>query len=112
MTTCFRTDGNLQCFGYKRNPRNKTYSGEFSLKETEDKFEIWSLRVMERYRRKGYGTQMLSEFISQFHFKKPLVLYVYKANKIAIKLYEKVGFTIIGECSFEPNAYEMQFMKE
>lgn len=112
MTTCYATSDGCQHFGYKRNPRNKTYSGMFDLMETKNNFEIWSLWVLERYRHKGYGTKMLSEFISQFHFKKPLVLYVYKANEIAIKLYKKVGFVITGDCWFCSYAYEMQFVKE
>lgn len=109
MTECYGNYGYKQCFGYKRNPKGKIYTGQFVLIDAGSKFEIWSLKIMERYRNKGYGTQMLTEFISQFSFEKPLVLYVWKTNEIAIKLYEKVGFKIIGECKFAPYAYEMQY---
>ena len=109
MTECYDINGYIRSFGYKRNPKGKIYTGQFDLYDRDDKFEIWSLEVMKRFRNKGYGTQMLTEFISQFSFEKPLVLYVYKTNEIAIRLYEKVGFKIIGECKFAPYAYEMQY---
>ena len=107
MTECFMAYSNVQTFGFKRNPLGKRYTAKFDLVERDDKFEIWSLGVMERYRRKGYATQMLTEFLSQFSSEKPLYLYVYTANKIAIHLYEKVGFTIVGD--YGKGAYTMQF---
>lgn len=112
MTECYCTDGRIQSFGYKRNPKGKTYTGQFDLVDKDNRFEIWSLYVKERYQNKGYGTRMLTEFLSQFKSDKPLFLYVYKTNKIAIRLYEKVGFTIIGECSFAPYAYTMQYNRK
>ena len=111
MTECYNSYGSTKFFGYKRNPKGKTYTGRFDLRDRGDKFEIWNLEVVERYRNKGYGTRMLTEFLSQFSSDKPLVLYVYKSNDIAIRLYEKVGFKIIGECSFTKYAYEMQHTK-
>ncbi len=96
-------------FGYKRKPTNKTYPAGFVLKEMEGRFEIWDLRVVERYRNKGYATRMLTEFLSTFQCTKPLVLYVRKVNEIAIHLYEKVGFVITGECDFNKNAYTMLY---
>lgn len=111
MTECYEDCGSAKLFGYKRNPKGKIYTGQFTLREKEDKFEIWDLSVLLRYRNKGYGTQMLTEFISQFNFEKPLFLYVRKVNEIAIRLYEKVGFKIVGECSFASYAYTMQFNK-
>ena len=107
MTTCILEKGNVKYFDYKRNSRGKRQLGGFVLVEKEDKFEIWNLGIGEQYQRKGYATRMLKEFIAQFKANKPLVLYVYKSNKIAIHLYEKVGFEIIGKCNFEPGAYEM-----
>ena len=110
MTTCYETCGYAKIFGYKRNPANKTYSGRFELYEFHNRFEIWALGVAERYRRKGYATQMLMEFLSQFSFEKPLFLYVYKSNEIAIRLYEKVGFSIVGD--YGKDAYTMQYNAE
>lgn len=109
MTECYEHTARIQSFGYKRNHQIKNYQGWFELVDAGNKFEIWSLQIRERYRNKGYGTRMLTEFISQFSFEKPLVLYVHKTNEIAIRLYEKVGFKIIGECKFAPYAYEMQY---
>ena len=111
MTECFQDYGHSKLFGYKRNANGRHYLGRFTLKETDDKFEIWALGVAEEYRHKGYATHMLTEFLSQFKSEKPLVLYVYKANKIAIRLYKKVGFTIVGQCYFTSKAYTMQYMK-
>ena len=95
---------------YKRKESNKTYAGQFDLNDNGDRYEIWSLSIKPRYKNKGYATQMLTEFISQFKFDKPLVLYVYKWNEIAIRLYEKVGFIIIGEYA-DGEAYKMQFVE-
>ena len=109
MTTCCIRKGNVQYFQYKQNSSDKNCVGMFQLVEKDDKFEIWALGVQQQYRRKGYATQMLLEFISQFNFNKPLSLYVLKGNKIAIRLYEKVGFAIIGDYERSKGAYEMQF---
>lgn len=94
---------------YKRKANNKTYAGHFDLNDKGDRYEIWSLEVSPRYRNKGYATQMLTEFISQFKFDKPLILYVYKWNEIAIRLYESVGFVITGEYA-DGEAYKMQLI--
>lgn len=109
MTECYLQNDNVQTFGFKRNPLGKIHTGRFDLIERDDKFEIWSLSVVERYRRKGYATQMLREFLSQFKSSKPLSLYVVKTNEIAIRLYEKVGFSIVGDYKYGSYAYEMQF---
>lgn len=111
MTECYNINGHIQSFGYKRNPKGKIYTGQFDLYDRNDKFEIWSLKVSARFRNKGYGTQMLTEFLSQFKSEKPLVLYVHKTNDIAIHLYEKVGFVITGDCPFTITAYTMQYNK-
>ena len=109
MTKCIYTGFKRQTFGYKRNENNKTYAGKFDVRECADKFEIWSLKIFPRYRNKGYATCMLTEFLQQFKSEKPLVLYVYKRNEIAIKLYKKVGFVIIDD--YGADAYTMQYMK-
>jgi ribosomal protein S18 acetylase RimI-like enzyme len=87
--------------------RRRIYGG-FVLYEQYDKYEIWALGIIGEQRNKGYGTQMLTEFLEQFNADKPLFLYVYKTNKIAIRLYEKVGFKIVGD--YFPGAYAMQYM--
>lgn len=109
MTECFQDYGNAKLFGYKQNANEQRYLGQFTLKETDDKFEIWSLGVVGEYRRKGYATRMLTEFLSRFKSEKPLVLYVYKSHKVAIHLYEKVGFAIVGERNSDSDIYIMQW---
>lgn len=109
MTTCYAQNKNIQHFEYKQNASDKDWQGKFNLVEKDNKFEIWALGVPLKYRRKGYATQMLLEFISQFNFSKPLSLYVLKGNKIAIHLYQKVGFVIVGDYERDKCAYEMQF---
>lgn len=110
MLDCYGT-GVCRTFAYKRNSFSKIYSGSFDLRDHGNKYVIWSLRVDPRYRRKGHATRMLTEFIAKFAFDKPLFLYVYKTNEIAIRLYEKVGFVICGEYPYGNYAWEMQYMK-
>ena len=110
MLECMETGRKTKSFGFKQDTSETTYIGQFALHEKEDKFEIWCLGIMGKYRQKGYATQMLKEFLAQFKHDKPLALYVFKTNEIAIHLYEKVGFQIVSECSFEPAAYEMQYI--
>ena len=109
MTECYHNSGWKKSFGFKHNPKGKRYIGQFDLFEHGDRFEIWSLGIRERYQNKGYGTQMLTEFLAQFKSDKPLYLYVYKTNEIAIKLYEKVGFVIVDDYPYGSYAYTMQY---
>lgn len=108
MVECLGDWYTSKYFGYKRSNRGKKYIGHFSVKELHDRYEIWGLSIQGAYRNKGYGTRMLKEFLSQFKSDKPLVLYVYKTNEPAIKLYQKVGFTITGDCYFTSDAYKME----
>lgn len=86
---------------------NEDYVSCFSLRNYEDRCEIWSLMTRQIYRHRGYAERMLHEFIEQFDFSKPLVLYVQRENNVAIHLYEKVGFKITG--NYTNYAYEMRY---
>ena len=101
----------LQAVLFKSKPNETINIGKFDLHTCDDRYEIWSLGIIGEHRRKGYATQMLTEFIQQFQHDKPLVLYVYKTNEAAINLYKKVGFEIVGEWSHQPNAYIMQYVQ-
>lgn len=97
--------------------------GYFILKDTEtqrhlgkcevdlydDKIEIWGVRVYEEFQRKGYATIMLKRIIKKYKNDKiPLLLYVHKENIIAIHLYEKLGFEIVGKYLIG-DAWTMQY---
>lgn len=112
MTECCYTNKHLRHFGYKSNKLNKTYAGSFDLVDHDDYCVICSLKVYPRYRNKGYATRMLTEFLQQFNSNKPLYLYVYKTNEIAIRLYKKVGFVIVGEWEYNRAVYKMQYVKQ
>lgn len=101
--------GRTACYDYKLKPNSKTIIGIFDLIDYGSHYEIWSLRIHDRYHNKGYGTQMLREFLAEFKHDKPLTLYVYKTNAVAIHLYEKVGFVICGEYPYGDYAWEMKY---
>ena len=99
---------NKKIYNFRPNHDRRRNFGEFQVWDRYDRNEIWSLKIIEPERGKGYGTQMLSEFLQQWKSDKPLYLYVNKANEIAIRLYEKVGFIIVGD--YSRGAYAMQYM--
>ena len=51
---------------------------------------------------------LIQEYKEQMNHK-PLVLYVHCINEIAIHLYEKCGFVIVGDYLSKGYAYEMQY---
>ena len=61
-----------------------------------DFYEIWSVTTFEGFKRQGYATTMLKRIIKKLK-DRPIRLYVYKDNKVAIHLYENLGFKIIEE---------------
>lgn len=111
MTKIYGT-GRCRKVMYFQSETDKTIASSFELWECKDTFEIWCLGTLTSYMRKGCATKMLCEFLAQFDFSKPLRLYVLKRNKIAIHLYEKVGFKIIGDKPDDCNAYMMQYFRE
>lgn len=95
-------------YQFRPNHDRRRIYGRFELWERRSKYEIWALSIIEEQRNRGYGTQMLTEFLEQFKADKPLFLYVHKTNEAAMKLYKKVGFEIVGD--YSPYAYAMQYM--
>ena len=55
-------------------------------------FNIVSFGVLEDYKRKGIGEQLVKELISKTEDVKSIFLQVRISNEPAIKLYEKLGF--------------------
>jgi ribosomal protein S18 acetylase RimI-like enzyme len=99
--------GNRKSYNFKPNASCSIY-GKFELVEKQDRYEIWSLGIFGAYRGRGYGTQMLTEFLRQFDNRKPLFLYVLKTNEVALRLYQNVGFDIVG-CTGD-SIYIMQYI--
>ena len=64
-----------------------------------DDCNIWSVKTIEEYRRKGYCYELLKFVLS---CNNEWFLFVYPDNESAIQLYKKLGFTFI---EHEPNDY-------
>lgn len=78
------------------------YSGEtpvayFSLREEETQAELDDLYVLEGYRNRGFGSEILEYCITKIE--KPIYLFVFAANQGAIRLYERFGFVKTQEVS-------------
>lgn len=58
----------------------------------EGTYEIDDLYVLQPYRNQGIGTQVIIDCIQQVQ--EPVMLYVFKKNTAAIRLYERLGFRI------------------
>ena len=60
-------------------------------------FYLWSFGIYEVHdRMNGYGQKMLKEALTLANGH-PVILYVHKKNPVAIHVYEKAGFRIVGE---------------
>ncbi|KAF4711201.1 hypothetical protein FOZ62_018901 [Perkinsus olseni] len=64
---------------------------------------IMQVQVREDWRNKKVGSMMLPKALEHIHWNWPSAVGVHltvkRANKYAIKLYEKFNFTHVGECS-------------
>lgn len=90
---------------------DKKALGSFDLYERKnngnDRMELWSFGIIgSKNRGKGYGQRMLQEAIAMADGK-PIRLYVHKTNVIAIHIYQKSGFRIVGKYMGE-EAWVMQ----
>ena len=101
--------GHVRGYQFRPNHDRRKIFGRFDLRSYADRYEIWSLSIIGEQRNKGYGKQMLTEFLQQFKADKPLFLYVFKTNEIAIRLYQKVGFTIVDDDRYN-GIYKMQYV--
>lgn len=69
----------------------------FVRKGGDKMHELWSFGIREAENRgKGYGQRMLSEALALADGY-PIRLYVHKSNDVAIHIYQKAGFRIIGK---------------
>ena len=62
----------------------------FCLSEEENGFELDDLYVLKPYRGQGIGSEILKHCIALAS--KPIFLYVFTANKDAVRLYRRLGF--------------------
>ena len=88
---------------WKCDEQEKDFMGSFYLKDMSRNMfskgpvaEIWSFGIYGRYRCQGYGQKMLREAI-ELAGDKALMLYVHKDNEIAIHVYKKAGFQVVGK---------------
>ena len=72
--------------------------------------EIYNVRIAYKFQNQGHGTHMMTEIINRIKEKYPskkIGLYVRTNNKIALHLYEKLGF-IITKVDSTGLAYSME----
>ena len=69
-------------------------AGYFCLTETEGSWELDSLFLLPSFQRKGIGTWVLRHCQEQCP---SLFLYVFRDNTGAVRLYEKMGFSVTKE---------------
>lgn len=73
---------------------NNKMIGYIFVGKNKDKGFISTLEVAKSYRGLGFGKRLLLDAVKKYD---AIDLVVYKDNKIALNLYKKCGFVIIGE---------------
>jgi ribosomal protein S18 acetylase RimI-like enzyme len=69
--------------------------------EYEESIFIKSILIHHSAQGNGLGTKIITDLIQESSVKnKPIALKVFKINKRARKLYEKLGFKIVGQTTF------------
>lgn len=71
---------------------NDSIAGIFFVRDFEDGVLIDEIYLYDEYRNKGIGTELINSVDNP-----NIYLWVYKNNKSAISLYEKLGFTNVEE---------------
>jgi ribosomal protein S18 acetylase RimI-like enzyme len=72
---------------------------------------LWSFKIDENFRGKGYGYIFLNEFLNYIKKNteiKEVKLNVKNDNEVAINLYKKLGFEIIGINKCATNCFVME----
>ena len=82
-------------------------AGYFCLTEEDGTWELDSLFVLPPFQRRGIGTAVLRHCQRAYP---SLLLYVFRANRGAIRLYEKMGFSITKEVG--KTRYIMQWQQK
>lgn len=71
---------------------NNNKVGYIWFSKSGNKMEIDDFFIYPEFRRQGIGSRVLKHFIEETDL--PIILYVYKRNLDAIKLYNRMGFTL------------------
>lgn len=72
-------------------------AGELTLEEREDDLYLKGIYLLPAYQNQGVGTAVLHHLLAQAQISgRPVSLRVFKVNP-ARRLYERLGFTIVGE---------------
>ena len=79
---------------------NDQLAGCYCLEQRESCLYLASMEIAPEFQNKGIGSRYLAQFmaIARDHCV-PLELHVMKANLAARRLYERVGFQVVGEIS-------------
>ena len=77
---------------------NDKVVGALSLEKKKRSLFIYAIGLLEKYRRKGYGTILMrfAEFFAQKSQKDYITFSVLLENKPAVSLYEKLGYNSLG----------------
>ena len=75
----------------------RVYIGTVEIKEEEDRIFICSLYILPGYQGKGIGSGIIAKYVKKAaEAKKGVELEVLKLNVNAIRLYDRLGFKIVG----------------
>lgn len=87
-------DKNIErtCELYKVIYVDNKIAGAYLVLPYEDGYIIDEIYLFEEYRNNGIGTRVIQEIIDEY---KTIYIWVYKNNKNALRLFEKIGFMLI-----------------
>jgi ribosomal-protein-alanine N-acetyltransferase len=77
----------------------KRLGGFVTVRYAADEAEILTIAVSPRYRRRGYGRLLMDDVIRRLYRERiaRLFLEVERTNRAAVRLYQRLGFTVAGE---------------
>lgn len=90
-----RSPDSLPPGSYFVNLKEDVIVASLYVKKYKESYVIHDVFVLEDRRGKGYGKKIMEEILGLLRPKNiPVYLYVNPSNKVAINLYEKVGFRL------------------
>ncbi|UCH58617.1 MAG: GNAT family N-acetyltransferase [Anaerolineales bacterium] len=74
--------------------------GRLIVEKRKHEIGLMDISILPKYRDQGIGTKLIKEVMDQAEqLQKPVRLYVEKDNKGAMRLYQRLGFRLIGDTS-------------